>query len=300
MPELTTRRGAAHVTNSEICTIVMSYLAQPSARDAVLSLLAQDRPGEIVVVNSGGPSLEPVLGDLCERVLLVETSSRLLPGGARNVGIRLSAAPIVSFLAADCLAVDGWYAERLASHHDGHETVASALRPAPKDGVIAPAAMASYWATHWLRMPETPREMVSPYGLSYTRQLLDRFGPFREDLLVSEDSMYNSPIAEAGFPPHWNPKLVTLHAYPHRIWQAWRDQFKRGYRLGKYRRKHLNLGLARMARRGLVNNARVLPSITQWLGSDEMRRHANAARLLSHLQWARLFGAAVGAGIPRV
>lgn len=298
MPELTTRRGAAHVANSEICTIVMSYLAQPAARDAVLSLLAQDRPGEIVVVNSGGPSLVPVLGDLCEKVLLVETEGRLFPGGARNAGIRHSKAPIVSFLAADCLATDRWFAERLASHHNGQEAVASALRPAPRDGIITPAAQASYWATHWLRMPEAPPGTAVSYGLSYTRQLFGRFGGFREDLLIAEDSIYNNMIADAGIRPHWNPTVVTLHEYPHRTLQAWTDQFKRGYRIGKYRRNEIRQSLTRIARRGVANNTKAADDIAAWLGPQEMQRHAEAAKLLPYLHFARLLGAATGASTP--
>lgn len=300
MDGLTTRRGSAHVTGTEICTIVMSYQAQPTTRDAVLSLLAQDRPGEIVVVNSGGGTLEAVLGDLRERVLLVESAGRLLPGGARNAGVRNSTAPIVCFLAADCLAADHWYAERLASHNAGHDAVASALLPTPKDGIVTPAARASYWATHWRRMPETPAEMASLHGISYTRQLLDRFGPFREDLLVSEDSLYNNMIADAGIVPFWNPGVVTLHEYPHTVTGALLKQFERGRRMASYHRQKMKRGIGQMARRGRDITSAVLPSISSWLGPDEMQRHAAAAKLLPHIQRAQLLGAAVGALTPRV
>src|SRR5690606_22156240 len=134
----------------------MSYKAQATTADAVRSLLRQEIASEIVVVNSGGPSLRPVLGPLGDRVLLVESPSRLLPGGARNLGIRHSAAPIVAFLAADCLAGDGWIAARMDAHRAGDAAVASALRPAPSGDRVPAAAMASYWALHWRRMPETP------------------------------------------------------------------------------------------------------------------------------------------------
>ena len=39
---------------------------------------------------------------------VVESTERLLPGGARNVGIANTDGTFVAFLAADCIAEPGW------------------------------------------------------------------------------------------------------------------------------------------------------------------------------------------------
>ncbi len=294
MPEQTVLRGAAHRADEPICTVVMSYMAQRTTKEAVLSLLRQDAACEIVVVNSGGPSLRPVLGPLLEHILLVESPIRLLPGGARNLGIRHSTAPIVAFLAADCLAGKGWVSNRLALHGAGHIAVASALLPAARNGTVTPAAMASYWAIHWRRMPETPADDASRHGASYMRSVFDRLGPFRDDLRVSEDSHFNSTLENGGDVLLWAPAVVTHHRYPDTVMAALLDQTQRGRRMACYHRRELKRQTHQMARRGLAMNRAILPSVAMWLGPEKMQRHATAARLLPHLLRARTIGGAVG------
>ena len=120
-----------------LCTVVLSYRGEGNVLEALGSLLGQDEPVEIVVSHSGGG---PTPGLLAERgIACVCAEERRLPGAARNAGVAATSAPVVSFLAADCLATPGWAAQRLWRHDAGALAVASSL--APHDpGVTARAA----------------------------------------------------------------------------------------------------------------------------------------------------------------
>lgn len=111
----------------ELAVVVMAYQASISLVPAVLSILKQMSRPETVVINSGGENAQQLLTDARIDVKVIESPHRLLPGGARNLGIHATQARYVAFLAADCTAETGWIAERLKAHHQGHSSVASAL-----------------------------------------------------------------------------------------------------------------------------------------------------------------------------
>ncbi|GAB5375164.1 MAG: hypothetical protein AcusKO_16260 [Acuticoccus sp.] len=231
--------GAAHRTDADLAVVVIATDAPAEVREAVQSLLGQDDRCEIVVVNTGEGGVVPLLGDLAARVMVVECATRQWPGGARNIGLAHTRAPIVAFLAADCLAAPDWVRRRVRNHRQGHAAVASALRPAPgADGEVARAAWAIYALMHSRRMPETPPQSALRYGVSYDRTLFDRFGPFRDDIRIAEDTEFNRRIMHEA-KPVWRPNIVTLHRNPETVWTALADQFVRGRRAAAWSRADL-------------------------------------------------------------
>jgi glycosyltransferase involved in cell wall biosynthesis len=223
-------------TDAVICVVVLSVHSDPRTREAVVSLLQQDVPAEIVVVNTGTGSLRGHLAQELSRLVLVESSERHFAGGARNLGIRHSTAPVVAFLACDCLATPGWLQARLDAHRAGEKAVSSALAPVPdRNGRIGRVAWAAFAMTHIGRAAETSPETASRYGLSYCRSLFVRHGRFDEKLPIGEDTAFNRHVASE-HPIPWHPEVVTLHRYPSNLPAAMADQLRRGRRAAAYHR----------------------------------------------------------------
>ncbi len=221
-------RGRNVPADAELAVIVMGIEGDPRVMDGVASLLVQDVPIEIAVVNTGAPSLRPRLIPYLDRIVLVEADVVRRPGGTRNLGVEATTAPIVAFLAADCIASPGWAAKRLMAHKQGHRAVATALRPAPDvSGSIPAASWASYALLHFRRAPEYPPDHVARYGASYERVLFEKHGLFRKDLRIGEDTDFNRRVARSTALA-WAPEVVTLHHYPKSIGQGLRDAFDRG------------------------------------------------------------------------
>ena len=105
-------------------------------------------------------------------------------------------------------------------------------------GEVARAAWAIYALMHSRRMPETPPQSALRYGVSYDRTLFDRFGPFRDDIRVAEDTEFNRRIVREA-KPAWRPNIVTLHRNPETVWAALADQFVRGRRAAAWSRVDL-------------------------------------------------------------
>jgi hypothetical protein len=205
-----------------LAVVVLGHRAPPMLRGAVLSLLAQAPRPEIVVVNSGGGDAAGVLSGL--PVPLVERAGTLLPGAARNLGVAATAAPLVGFLAEDCLAAPGWAAARIAAHAAGAEVVASALLP---DRTRHPVALAAHLSLFAARLPTTPPEAAQRYGCSYAREVLARAGGFREDLRAGEDTEFH---ARLGLPIAWCPEVRTIHRTDRSLGALLADRAARGTR----------------------------------------------------------------------
>lgn len=209
-----------------IAAIVLSVRAAPEFAGAVRSLLQQSEAPEIVVVNSGGGDAAAVLRREGMDVPVIESAALLTPGAARNRGIAATTAPVVSFLAQDCLAAPGWTAGRLAAHRGGRSAVGSAL---VHDRPGNPVACAAHLFLFFRRLPGTPAQEALAYGASYDRALFARHGVFREDLRTGEDTEFHGRLAPEDRPA-WEPSIRTVHRTPGGVRELVRDHRDRGRR----------------------------------------------------------------------
>jgi hypothetical protein len=181
----------------------------------------------VVVVNSGGGAPRARLEAAGMQVTVVERSERLYPGAVRNLGVAATRAPWVGFLAADCLALPGWVEGRLAAHRAGAHAVASLLVN-PDQGNRSAAAAALL--LHHRRMAHTPSSERLYMGLSYSRELLERLGPFRDDVRIGEDSEFEQRMQAAGVRAVWSDVVRTAHRNPRSLRALVREQYARGTR----------------------------------------------------------------------
>jgi glycosyltransferase involved in cell wall biosynthesis len=210
-----------------LACVVLSLRNQPGLPAAVRSLVEQEPRPEVVVVNSGGGDpagtlASAGLGD----VPVLHREERLFAGAARNLGIAATDAPYVAFLAADSIAEPGWVAGRLRRHLDGAATVACVLTSPPD---ASRPARAGHLLLNARRMPDTPEHHRLLYGLSYDRELFERFGLFREDMRTGEDSELKARLGD-GAAAVWAPDVRTQHTEPARLGDLIRDQYARGRR----------------------------------------------------------------------
>ncbi len=223
------RAGNTIGDTPEMAVIIISVGAPPELADAIGSVLRQDLPVELILVNSGGGDVRRWLPANRKDIRIVETDDLWGPGKARNEGVEASRAAYVSFLAADCQAMDGWVRRRLAHHREGAMAVASAVVNSHPLNIVA-------WASHLAlfsdRFPGMPAEEAARYGGSYDRRLFVRHGPF-EDIRVGEDTEFHQRIGKRNA-PKWVPEVRTVHRNVTSIPQGWRDQHRRGLRSGKY------------------------------------------------------------------
>ena len=279
---LRVERGRSVSAGGVLSVVVMAVDGDPRVVDAVSSLIEQSNEIEIVVVNSGAGSVKALLEVHRDRILLLESTGRLLPGATRNLGVSRCTGDNIAFLAADCVAGGSWMDLRMAAHARGAQAVASALRPAGG----AKGAPAISWACHALlhlrRAPECPPNRAARYGVSYRRRLFERYGLFRPDLRIGEDTDFNERI-KAAAAIEWVPEIITFHRYPTSLPGALADMFKRGRRMWRWRRgvgrSPLSASLHQIAES--LKDARSLSKLTEGEIRRSLRRAGGYVALLA-------------------
>jgi len=232
---------------------------------SVASLLDQDfdEPFEIIVVASGGDRTAELVRRNHPRVRVVESPFRLMPGGVRNMGIEAARGEIVAFLEGDCVARPGWMKDRVEAHRAGHEAVATTVAVSNSERTTA---RVNAYLCHGDRLEGAFRGRAgSPrsYGLSFTRDLLNRVGPFDEAIWTTEDPLVARRLAAMGVDPWVEPSVCVESAGPRRL----RDLVHEQAALGR-----------RQARSELVSTAP---------GSFRVKLESRAPRLALGLRTAR-------------
>jgi hypothetical protein len=218
------REASSPPADARMGTVVLCLGAAPEVRGAVASLLDQQPPTYVIVVNSGGGDLDSALGDLAARTTRVEVSAQVFAGAARNIGSALVREPHLAFLASDCLAAPGWVRTRLARQERGPVAVASALVPYPSDNAVT---VGHHLALHPMRLPEAASKAPICFGVSIPTLMSHVAGPYRVELRGGEDSIMNEILA-SWIPVIFVPELITRHCGPTRLLAAFADMGRRG------------------------------------------------------------------------
>ncbi len=220
-----------------LTVVVMGFQNEDTIADSIRSVLAQeaDAQFEVVVITSGGDRSGDLVRDLFPDLPLVESPRRLMPGGARNEGVRISKGEFVAFLAADCLAGPGWVNARIRAHQAGHRATAGAMTNARPD---RPWAWASLYLNYRERLSTRPAGVVAwpdptAHSLSIERSLLDELAGFEDRLRIGEDTAVARRLAERGVPVWFEPQAVAAHVGPASTAEFLREQYQRGARFAR-------------------------------------------------------------------
>ena len=217
----------------QLAVVVIGYRAPPQLVGAVRSLLDQEIPIEIVVVNSGGGDAGGLLCGAGLAVPIIDVEERLYAGGARNLGVEATTAPYVAFLAGDCRACAGWASARLARHLAGEAAVAGAMVNSHPRNLVACAA---HLLLFMRRLPGLPAERALRYGASYDRGLFAEYGMFDPALRTGEDTEFHARLPER-LRPVWEPRVRTIHLNETRLRRLLDDQYRRGFNYAAYSKR---------------------------------------------------------------
>ena len=197
-------------------SVVIPHLNQPAElRRCLQSLHRQNIPIErieFIVVDNGSTSPPTAICGEFPRVRL-EVESTPGPGPARNRGISVSAAPLLAFIDADCIAHEGWLADVQAAFRSPRtQIVGGDVRIALKDP-SRPTMLESYESIFAYRQ----REYIERQGFSGTgnlamlRSAYHAIGPFA-GIRVAEDRDWGQRATRLGYKIEYRPGMVVYHA----------------------------------------------------------------------------------------
>ncbi len=169
-------------------------------------------PHEVIVVGSDRPGRVPRDAS----IRFIETTERVNPAAARNLGVAQAQGEKILFIDADCRPFPGW-AERLAAALDRSPVAGGAVTfpRSPEETTVW--ALADNIASFHELLADRPAEddtrgAIGSLNLAVRRDAWDRIGGFDEALTTSEDFDWILRARKAGLPTAFVPDAIVEHA----------------------------------------------------------------------------------------
>ncbi len=196
-------------------SIVIPNLDSPLVDRTLAALAGQGAPGEgieVLVVGRDAPGRVPRDG----AIRFLESTDRLSPAAARNVGVAAARGAKLLFTDADCRPLPGWI-DRLSAALDT-APVAGGGVTFPRDPADTGVwALADNIASFHDLLTDRPAEpatqgAIGSLNLAVRRDAWETVGPFDETLPTSEDFDWILRARRAGLATAFVPTAVVEHA----------------------------------------------------------------------------------------
>lgn len=200
--------------------------------EAAVPLLERDGLSEIVFVDDGSSDSTPeIVAEYPVTCLQIEAKG---PGGARNVGWRAAATPLVWYLDADCVVEPD--ALRLLLPHLDDSAVAGvggSYANARPDSLLACLIHEEIRERHFSMGDEV--DYLGSFNVVYRRHVLESVGGFDEERFNApgapgaEDADLSYRIAKLGHRLRLEPCALAGHHHPTRLTSYLRSQRLHGF-----------------------------------------------------------------------
>lgn len=227
--------GASEAGTGPVASVVVcAFNSRWRIDTALRALAAQDfaEPYEVIVVDSGGDGCADHVEQVHPWARVVRSARRLYAGGARNAGVAAARGRYVAFCPDDGVACPAWLRLRVAKHREGFEAVGGSIGNGTP---YHPVGCADYFAEYTDVIPSRAvleRQNI-PHCLSYERALLERVGPYPEDVMTGEDTVLNERCLATGASISFEPGARITHRNLRRLGRYLRHHWGHGRGLAR-------------------------------------------------------------------
>lgn len=226
-----------------VSVIVAIYNAAATVRDCLESLLHLEYPQaklELLCIDNGSTDDTPRILQAYEGRLKVLRAARRGPAAARNVGARCATGDVIALTDSDCVVDPQWLRHLVQPLRDARVGVAGGTilsrRPCNSIEAFGEQIHDHYRAVH---------EFNPPYAITMNwaarRDVLDRVGPFNEDLLRSSDVDWSYRVVSAGYQVAYAPAAIIYHQNERTPWGLMREGYVHGFHAVRVSQLHAAL-----------------------------------------------------------
>ncbi len=227
--------GSEPVGRPLVSVVITTRNEEPHVAGLLESLLVQERPFEIVLVDaeSRDRTFEIAEGFRARHPDLLRIVRRPCSrGGGRNLGVRTATADYVAFIDGDCVADSRW--------------LEGLRRPAGPQTIVAGQTRIlgrpKYGALERVELFQGGYDVTYPScNLLYPRALFERLGGFDTTFITAEDIDLNLRAVLAGASITYAPEAVVLHHMRSTFVRFLYQAFWNGYGRKQLTEKHGSL-----------------------------------------------------------
>lgn len=198
----------------DISVIIPSYNPGEFLNHCLNSIVNQETAlsFEIIVADSSESELGPAIVEQFPGVRWIHSQTQLLPGEARNLGVRHAKGKLLAFIDTDAAAESDWL-ERIHRVHQSDKNV-DVVCGAVKNGYARNfVSTAEYFMEFGEYLPERRPEEVEMFpavNLSMPRIVFDEAGGF-PDLVTAEDDLFSFRLKGLGKRLYFDSSIVVTH-----------------------------------------------------------------------------------------
>jgi len=226
-----------------ISVIVAIYNAAATVRDCLESLLRLEYPQdrvELLCIDNGSTDDTPQILKAYEGRLKVLRAERRGPAAARNVGVRCATGDVIALADSDCVVDPQWLRHLVEPLRDARVGVAGGTilsrRPCNSIEAFGEQIHDHYRAVY---------EFKPPYAITMnwaaTRDVVERVGPFNEDLLRGSDVDWSYRVVSAGYQIAYAPAAIVYHQNERTPWGLMREGYVHGFHAVRVSQLHAAL-----------------------------------------------------------
>lgn len=152
-------------------------------------------PYEIIVVDSAADPAVAAVVAAFPTVYLVRSRAGLLPGDARNLGVRHAKSPYLAFIDADCIPEPNWLASALTALNEGAIMVGGPVLDVYLFHAFAVADNLMQFIDFSPRRPDGIATHFPGCNFAATRTAFHELGGFPANVPVGEDVLFTGAIA---------------------------------------------------------------------------------------------------------
>jgi glycosyltransferase involved in cell wall biosynthesis len=207
---------------------------------------------EVTVVDSAGDPEVAAVAARFPYVRLVRSAEPLLAGPARNLGVAATAAPLLAFIDADCVAEPDWLARAHAVLSNGADAVGGPVGDVFPWHPIAVADNLLQFYELTRGRPAGPVPYLPACNLAVRREVFDALGGFSATV-AGEDVLLTRQIAErAPDGLRFEPAIQVRHRGRRQFPAFWRHHRIFGQARGEHALMARRLELRFAASRGFI------------------------------------------------
>ena len=169
----------------DICVVLIIDTLRDRAGAALHSVLAQDSDGrvEVVLVDCGAGSMDPLPASADPRVTVLAGSPSRTFGRLRADAVRAAGAPLVAFLEEHCTACPGWLQAIVRAHRQGWKAIGPEIRNGNPQSRVSRVLDQAFWRPWLAPAVSGVVDLLPGHNSAYDRELLLNLGLELDDLM---------------------------------------------------------------------------------------------------------------------
>ena len=214
--------------NPRVSVVLPAYYSDGSIAQCLEAISAQTfQDFEVIVVNSSPETrTREIVRTRFPRVIFQQSSRRLLPHAARNVGVSLARGELLVFTDPDCLPHPEWLASLVDASRAGWSVVQGSVDPKQGSWIERGVHLCKRFSLLKGLRPYTPW-IVSTLNVCYSRTAWQAAGPFDGDLFCG-DALLGWRAAARGYPARFEPAAVVESIHDATFGGLIRERYTRG------------------------------------------------------------------------